>query len=297
MKARTLGRHIREGSRNLIRNRWMTFASIASVMITLIILGVFLIFAINMNHIVGQVENQVEIRAFLNRGTDADTVKNIEAKMKAIPHVAEVKFIPKEEGLEALIAKFDDGERYLGSLREENPLPDAFEIHADIPQRTSLVAQEIEKIDTFYKVEYGQGKVEKLFKATTTMRNIGIVFIVGLAFTAMFLIANTIKLTIVSRRKEIAIMRLVGATNNFIRWPFFVEGLLLGLIGSLIPITLLSVGYYYLLGAVHGDISLYWFELLPMSTVATQVFLTLLGIGIFIGVWGSLVSVRRFLRV
>ncbi|WP_134683543.1 permease-like cell division protein FtsX [Brevibacillus migulae] len=297
MKIRTLGRHAREGVKNLGRNGWMTFASISAVMITLLILGVFLILALNVNHVAKTIENQVEIRVFLDVLADKPAVDQVEAEIRKLPQVNTITFISKEEGLKQFKESLGEKAYLFEGLENENPLPDSFVVKTKLPQDTSTVAKQIEKIQYVSGVNYGAGTVEKLFTATATIRNVGIVFIVGLSFTAMFLIANTIKLTIVARRREIEIMKLVGATNWFIRWPFFVEGLLMGIIGALVPIILLGAGYFYLLDAMQTNITLALFKLLPLFPLVYQVALALLAIGAFIGIWGSLVSVRRFLRV
>lgn len=300
MKIRTIGRHIREGFKNLGRNGWMTVASIMSVTITLLILGVFLLLALNVNNMAQELEDQVEIRAFLDLESGPQERQEVEKKLKAIPEVDQqsITFVPKDEGIEQFIEDMGEQGQYFEEFKQENnPLPDVIVVQALSPQDTEKLAKQIEKLDHIYKVNYGAGKVEKLFAVTSTMRNIGVIFIVGLAFTAMLLIANTIKLTIVARSREIEIMKLVGATNSFIRWPFFIEGLLLGVIGSITPIIILLVGYKQLLAVTGEALSINFFALLPLYPLAYQVALLLLGIGAFIGVWGSLTSVRRFLKV
>lgn len=298
MKIRTLGRHVREGVKNLGRNGWMTFASISSVAITLLILGVFLILALNVNHIAQKIEKQVEIRVFLDVLATKQDVTQVEEKVRTIPKVESVSFIPKDEGLRQFKDSLGQKAYLFEGLEKDNPLPDTLVVKTKEPQDTAVIAKEIKQFQHVSSVNYGEGTVEQLFTATSTTRNVGVGFIVGLAFTAMFLIANTIKLTIVARRREIEIMKLVGATNWFIRWPFFIEGLMMGVFGALIPLGLLIVGYRYLLEAVSNSFqAAQLFELLPMFPLTNQVALTLLVIGAFIGIWGSLVSVRRFLRV
>lgn len=297
MKIRTLGRHVREGVKNLGRNGWMTFASISAVMITLLILGVFLILALNVNYMAKTIENQVEIRVFLDVLADKPAIDQVEKEIRKLPQVNTIAFISKEEGLKQFKESLGEKAYLFAGLEKENPLPDSFVVKTKQPQETSTAAKQIEQIQYVSGVNYGAGTVEKLFAATATIRNVGIVFIVGLGFTAMFLIANTIKLTIVARRREIEIMKLVGATNWFIRWPFFVEGLLMGIIGALVPVILLGISYFYLLDTMQTNITLALFKLLPLFPLVYQVALALLAIGAFIGIWGSLVSVRRFLRV
>lgn len=146
-------------------------------------------------------------------------------------------------------------------------------------------------------VQYAEETVKKLFEVVNVSRNIGIVLIIGLVFTAMFLISNTIKITIFARRREIEIMKLVGATNWFIRWPFFLEGLFLGALGAVIPITVLVVSYNSLVNIAVPYIQGSFVELLPFSPFVFQISAILLLIGVLIGIWGSLMSVRKFLKV
>lgn len=298
MKIRTLGRHVREGVKNLGRNGWMSFASISAVTITLLILGVFLILAMNVNYFAKSVEKQVEIRVFMADLTPKEDLDKFEQSVRSMPAVESVEFISKDEGLKRFKESMGDKAYLFDGLENGNPLPDSFVVKTKQPQDTPVVASQIKQMKSVRSLNYGEGTVEKLFAATDTLRNVGIAFIIGLGFTAMFLIANTIKLTIVARRREIEIMKLVGATNWFIRWPFFVEGLLMGVCGALIPIIMLTIGYYYLLDAINASFEAsQLFKLLPLFPLVYQVALALLAIGAFIGIWGSLVSVRRFLRI
>ncbi|WP_025028353.1 permease-like cell division protein FtsX [Caldalkalibacillus mannanilyticus] len=298
MKIRTLVRHMREGVKNLRRNTWMTFASVLSVTITLMILGVFLLLAQNINFIAGELENQVEITVFLELTAAEAEIKQVERKLQEIRELESIEFVAKEDGIERFIDSMGEQGRHFQDFKgENNPLPDIFIVRTSTPQDTPKVAEKITTFAHVYKVNYGASVVEKLFTVTNAVRNLGLIFVVGLAFTAMLLISNTIKITIVARRREIEIMRLVGAKNWFIRWPFIIEGLLLGVIGALIPIVVLIAGYHKLLEAVGEYLSLNFFELLPILPLAYQLSALLLGIGAFIGVWGSLMSVRRFLRI
>jgi len=294
----TLVRHIREGSRNLFRNGWMTIASISAVAITLLIVGVFLTFAFNVNHIVNSIEKDVEVRVYLDTTVDRATAKNyVEAELKKLEGVGSITFITKEEGLKNFKAKFGERADLLNFLDKENSLPDSFVVKAETPQKTEELGNKIKTIQYVKSVNTGGDATKKLFVITSFLRTIGLIFVIGLGFTAIFLISNTIKLTIMARQKEIEIMKLVGATNSFIRWPFFVEGTLIGLVGALIPITLILVGYSYLQRYIQMQLSLYFIDLLPLYPLILQISLILIGIGLFIGIWGSLISVRRFLRI
>lgn len=305
MRISTGIRHLREGSKSVIRNGWMSFASISSIMISLFILGVFLLLSLNVNYLAQQIENQVEIRVYLELGTTEEMIAQLNGEIAAIPNVKKVQFVSKEEGLVYLREKLGESGHDLleGFDGDNNPLNDSFTIEVTEPREVAAVAQKIGQLNDgkdpkpIYRVSYGQGTVESMFKATAIVRNVALVLVAGLALTAMFLIANTIKLTIIARRREISIMKLVGATNSFIRWPFFIEGALLGIFGSIVPVAVLLYGYWKLMRSIQIDLNLMLIQLLPFEAIGLKVGGLLIGIGVIIGIWGSVISVRKFLRV
>jgi cell division transport system permease protein len=185
---------------------------------------------------------------------------------------------------------------------DNNPLPDKLLVEVIEPKTVPFVSEKIEALNKthkeqpIFKVNYGKGSVETLFKVTRAVRNIGFIFVAGLALMSMFLISNTIRVTILARRKEIGIMKLVGATNYFIRWPFFIEGALIGLIGSLVTSGALYIGYTGLVSSVQGDPML-GLQLVPFEDIWIMLCGLLVGLGVLIGVWGSTVSIRKFLKV
>lgn len=297
MKFRTLLRHFRESFKNIGRNGWMTFASVSAVTVTLTLVGVFLVLMMNLNHIAGNVEKDVEVRAHIDNAANDDDIKAIGKKITEMSGIETVIFSPKDEELTNLIDDLGDNGDAFKPFEQDNPLRDVYIIKTKSPQDVIKVAKKIEGFEYIQSVKYGQGYVEKLFSFVNIARNIGIVLIIGLLFTAMFLISNTIKITIVARRKEIEIMRLVGATNNFIRWPFFLEGLWLGILGSIVPIGLISVLYYNIYKYVAPQITFKFIDFLPASPFIYQISAILIAIGAVIGIWGSLMSVRKFLKV
>ncbi len=297
MKFRTLKRHGKEGAKNLIRNGWMTFASISAVSILLLIVGVFLLLIMNMNHIASLVEDDVEIRVHVDLTANEEQQEELQSLLEQLEHVDSVEYVSREEGLEQFIESMDDMGEVFEGLRGENPFNDAFVVRATTPQLTEAVANKITELPHVESINYGKDVVDRLFAVTDLVRNIGLILVIAMMFTAMFLIANTIKLTIVARKREIQIMKLVGATNGFIRWPFFIEGLLLGTIGALIPIIIIAIGYSYIYENFSERIEIMFFELVPVFPMVYQVGALLLVIGAFIGVWGSLMSVRKFLKV
>ncbi|WP_060788266.1 permease-like cell division protein FtsX [Geobacillus zalihae] len=297
MTLHTFKRHVRESIKSLGRNGWMTFASASAVTVTLLLVGVFFVVMFNINHFAQKVENDVEIRVHIELTADSRQKDALRRQIEAIPNVKEVRYSSKDEELKRLIKSMGEEGSSFRLFEQDNPLSDVYVVKAARPQDTVKIAKQIETLPFVHKVNYGQGTVEKLFDALKVARNVGLVLILGLLFTAMFLISNTIKITIFARRREIEIMRLVGATNGFIRWPFFLEGLWLGMLGALFPIAALSIVYYNVYQVYEQWVSLPFFELLPFSPFMWQLSGLLLVIGAGIGIWGSVMSVRKFLKV
>ncbi|RYM05918.1 ABC transporter permease [Sporolactobacillus sp. THM7-7] len=297
MKLRTMNRHLRESFRSLTRNGWMSFASISAVTVSLVLVAMFLIVMFNLNKIAGDVENDVEVKVYLDQSTTAAQQNQLEERLKGIADVQSVSFVSRKEGLNSLLDSLGTDSNQFQDLQRENPLPNAFVLKTNQPEQTIQVASEARNLPNVADVRYGKGTVERLFKFVNIMRNVGIVLILGLLFTSVFLIANTIKLTIVARRREIEIMKLCGATNAFVRWPYFIEGLLMGILGSLIPVTLVIVVYHFAYYNLSSNLSQMFIRLIPFQTMVTNLSLLLVGIGALIGVWGSVSSVRKFLKI
>ncbi len=293
----SLGRHFKESLKSLARNTWMTFASISAVTVTLILVGTFIVIMMNLNNFADNLENDVEVRVHIDLTADKAAQDTLRQEIEKIPEIESVVFSPKDKELENLIKSLGDEGEPFQLFQQENPLNDVFIVKAKDPHDTKKIAEEIETFKNTAKVKYGQGEVEKLFKVVGVSRNIGLGLIIGLIFTAMFLISNTIKITIFARRREIEIMKLVGATNGFIRWPFFLEGLLLGVFGAVIPILVVIFSYNLVYTWALPYLQDGFFELLPYNPFVFQVSALLLFIGALIGVWGSLMSVRKFLKV
>jgi cell division transport system permease protein len=297
MKLRTLRRHASESLKSIGRNGWMTFASVSAVTVTLLLVGVFFVIMMNLNNVAKTIEEDVEIRVHIDVAANKEDQEALRKQIEQISEVKTVKFSSKEQELQSIINSLGDEGEAFKLFEQDNPLNDVFVVKTKNPLDTMKVAKQIEKFDFATKVKYGQGEVEKLFGFTKISRNIGVALIIGLLFTAMFLISNTIKITIVARRREIEIMRLVGATNAFIRWPFFLEGLWLGLMGAVVPIVIVGSGYYYMYDYLAPKLQDHFVKLLDFYPFIYQIAGLLLLMGAFIGVWGSLMSVRKFLKV
>jgi cell division transport system permease protein len=294
MKARTLWRHFRESLKSLGRNGWMTFASASAVTVTLLLVGVFVLIMMNLNKVADDLENDVEIKVFVSLVADENQINELENNIGNMPGVETIDFSTKEDELTNLVMDFGDE---LSLFEQSNPLFDVFYVKASEPQQTEVVANEIVQLENIEDVKYGEGKIEKLFNVLNTGRNVGLVLILALLFTAMFLISNTIRITIVARRREIEIMKLVGATNWFVRIPFILEGMWLGILGSIVPIALVTTLYYNITNFVEPRLSGEMIQLLEFTPFIYQVSALILVMGVFIGVWGSFMSIRKFLRV
>ncbi len=276
----------------------MTVASIGAVTMTLILVAVFLAVMLNLNEMAANIEDDVEINAMIDPTfNEEDDIVDLGEQIAELNGVDSVTFSSRDDELEKLIFSMGEEGEAWQLYEQDNPLNHVYIVRTFDPEDTVTVAAEIETFAGVEEVNYGQGVVERLFQFNTYARTVGLILILGLVFTAIFLISNTIKITIMARSKEIGIMKLVGATNGFIRWPFFIEGMLLGVLGSIIPITLVLAGYYYIDTNISERINYSFVELLPFNPFAWQLSLIILVIGAFIGVWGSVMSVRKFLKV
>ncbi|MEN2768533.1 permease-like cell division protein FtsX [Ornithinibacillus xuwenensis] len=297
MKARTIKRHFREGGKNIFRNGWMTVASVGAVTMTLILVGAFLGLILNLNHMANKIEDDVVVKVLIDLTANDEQVITLKEEIEKIEGIESVVFSSKDEELDSLIESMGEGGAAWELFEQENPLNHAYILKAVDPQDTQMIADEVANLEYVDSVTYGQEVAQNLFKFTSYARTIGIVLIAGLVLTAIFLISNTIKLTIMARSTEIGIMKLVGATNGFIRGPFFIEGLLLGLLGSIIPVVTVLAGYKLIENSVGGISSIGFVEMLPFNPFAWQLALIILAVGAGIGIWGSLMSVRKFLKV
>lgn len=305
MNFSTFLRHLREGFKSIFRNGWMSIASITSIIVSLLILGVFVLLVVNVNSMADNADSQVEISTYLQLNVDEKLRTTLQEEIAAMPEVSTIKFVPKDQGLAEFKKKLGEDQQELleGFDEDNNPLPDTIRVELIDPSTVNFVAEKIEALNDKYtekpimKVNFGEETVETLFKITRLIRTIGFVFVAGLALMSMFLISNTIRVTILARRREIGIMKLVGATNAFIRWPFFVEGALIGLIGSLITIGILFVGYNQLLITVQQDIIIQMLNLVPLSSLWAWLGGSLIIMGVLVGVLGSTLSIRKSLKV
>jgi cell division transport system permease protein len=292
-----IGRHIKEGIKNLIRNKWMTIISLLSVMVTLLIVGVFTLVILNVNNMTKGIEKNVEVVVYIDLDAKATDIADLRESIKGIKNVKTVDYINKDKGLENLIDDLGEQGKAFESLKEDNPLNDTFIIKTVLPSQTKEAASKIEGLKFVEQVDYGKDIVETLFKVTNGARTVGFVLIIGLVLTALLLIANTIKMTIEMRKEEIKIMKLVGATNLFIRIPFIIEGALLGLLGAILPVLLMYFGYDYIFVEYQKAVPSSFVNLLEVSDVIGNITILLISLSVFIGMVGSTLSISRYLKI
>ena len=286
---------LKEAITSLSRNRLLSFATVSTMAICILFLGVAVLMTINAGSFMDRLESDIEIVAYLDASLNETQVSNIQDKIKNLSGVQSVVFVPKAEALARMQKKFQEKNYDLGKTLGKNPLPDTYEVKAENPQEVAQVAQSIKEIPGVYKVNYGQDIVERLFQVTKWVRIISIGFVVILAIGAVFLIATAIRLAIFARRKEIYLMKLIGATDWFVRWPFFIEGILLGTVGAFISISLLAVGYGSLVSNLQT--ALFFIPLIYQSNVLINLYVSLLATGALLGVLGTYISLNRFLDV
>lgn len=295
MKLKTGEYFIQEVFHSLRRNNWMTFASIGTVAVSLFVLGVFMILVLNMNRLAGMLESQVQISVYLEDHLTDREKRQIGYDIESLQGIDSVTYVDRETAKERLKERLGDQKYLLDALSEDNPLPDAFEVTVTTPSVVESAAGAIAAMQGVEEAKYGQDVVEHLFDITRLMRIFGFVLMGLLGGATLFIISNTIRLTVFARRKEIAIMKYVGATDWFIRWPFLLEGIVLGCIGGFIAAVALRSFYAAMAAKIYSTLA--FFPLMPQYPFMNYVTAAILLAGIVIGAIGSVISLKRFLRV
>lgn len=294
---KNLPKHFKTSLVNLWRNGAMTFSSIFAVTITLLLIGVISVLALNVQDISANIEEGVRIYVKLERSIDENAENEVGKQIKQLKGVASATYFSKDEELSKLIDKQgEDGKELFESYRDDNPLGAAYEVEAKDPTKLASLAKKIKDIPNVNSVNYGGDSTQSMVSTLNTIQTGGTVFIVGLVIVALFMISNTIKITITARSTEISIMRMVGASNWYIRIPFMLEGMLIGLFGAIIPIFVLVYGYGALYNYTGGSLMPSMLVLkAPMPFIRDFSFI-LAGLGAGVGLIGSFVSIRRFLK-
>ena len=286
---------IKETYKSIRRNGFMSFASISTVAVSLLVLGMFLMIFLNTNNLAQYLENQVQISVYMQDSATDKELASVKDKLTKMPGVVKVTQVSKQEALERFRKRLGDQDQLLNSLGKENPFPNSFEVQVDNPERIKVLTPQIGQLNKVETAKFGQEVVEHLFQLTKILRFGGILLVVFLAMATLFIISNTIRLTVFARRKEVIIMKYVGATDWFIRWPFILEGMTLGFFGAVVAFILINSIYSGLLERIHATLA--FLPLLPTSPLLLYVDLFLLVAGTGIGALGSYISLRKFLRV
>lgn len=291
----SLGYFWKETFYSLFRNKFMAVASVLTVTLSMFILGVFLCAVLNINHMATYLENQVEMTVYLKDGLNTEQVMGVGKKLKALPDLKEIKFTNKDQAMAEFKQRLGDQQGILDAING-NPLPSSystsFATPASLKNAVSIVTQYPE-VDS---VQYGQDIIEQLYKVAQVIRIGGIILIVFLAGAELFIISNTIRLTVFARRREIQIMKYVGATNGFIRWPFIFEGMIIGFIGSGLSAFILWEGYKVVLMEM-AQAGLVFIPMIPLWPFIGYMTVMLLAAGIIIGILGSTISLRKYMKV
>lgn len=287
---------VKETYKSIRRNGFMSFASISTVAVSLLVLGMFLLISLNTNNLAQHLESQVQISVYMQDSANAQDLKNTETKLKSIPGVVKVTPVTKVQAMERFKKRLGDQQKQLlASLGKDNPFPNSFDVQVASPDKIKTVSEPISKLPKVETAKFGQEIVEHLFNLTRIMRFGGALLVVFLAMATLFIISNTIRLTVFARRKEVIIMRYVGATDWFIRWPFILEGMTLGFAGAVVASFIIDVSYGALLSKIHATLA--FLPMLPSTPLLYYVTGFLLVAGTGIGALGSFISLRKFLKV
>ncbi|MBZ4671045.1 MAG: Cell division protein [Oscillospiraceae bacterium] len=290
-----------QGVKNVWTNRIMTFASFCVILVSLLLVGSMMLFTANVNRFISGIESKNEVVVYLNDGVTDETVSQMETDIKKLDNVAEVVFYSKEQAFEDYKKSMENAEEIFESIGDESPLPDAFKIRVkDISKMTSTIAQ-INKMQNIYKVSAPNDFADLLIGIKSTVGMISTAVIAALGIVCLVIISNATRASVFARRKEINIMKYVGATNTFIRIPFFVEGMVTGMLAGVAAAGLTWFGYEKFIEALSKQMTLWKAfgidEFIPFDSVVVKVVLGYVGAGALLGAIGTVISTRKHLKV
>lgn len=295
MKFSTKWYYIKETFTSLKRNSLMSIASISTVALSILVLGIFLTMVLNVNNLASHLENQVQVTIYMDDSASAEQLKHMEKVLRSTAGIVKVTPRTKEEALAEFRKRLGEQQKLLAALGEDNPFPASFEIQVDNPERIPQLVAQFQQMPGVETAKFGQEVVEHLFQLTRVLRIGGILLIVLLAIATLFIISNTIRITVFARRREVNIMKYVGATDWFIRWPFLLEGMLMGFAGAVIASLILAQGYNAIQAKIYGTLA--FFPMLPSWPTMGYLSAGLICVGTLIGALGSSISLRKFLDV
>lgn len=297
---RMLGRSIRDAFKSVIRNFSLSLASISCITITLIIVAIAIMASFNVQNFTKEIEKDLTIVIFLNNDATEEDVTSVEQRLRKIPNVDKksITFESKQEVKEDMQKESEVFDTVLDEWNDsESPLKDTFQVKVKNVENISVTAKKIEKIDQVNTVRYGEGMVDKMITAFSSIEKVTYGIVIALVVVTVFLIINTIKLTISARRREIGIMRLVGASNFTIKTPFIIEGMILGLLGSIVPIIFTTYGYLAFYNHFDGYLFTQLIQLIKPEPFIYSTAGIVVIIGILVGMVGSAGAVRKYLKI
>lgn len=305
MAPSNLGYSLREAGSHFTRNWTTSLGAVITIFLSLFIIGLFIIGSAMINSMIGSVQDTVKISAFISDDASDEDVEAFMEKIEGWDNVKNVEFKTKDDALEDFQSSSSDADATISALDGENPLPRSYTIEMNEPSQVEEIANKIKQDSDFQQIVdggnvdesvlYGQEEVARLFQFTDYIRLAAVVLVALLTFVAFIFINNTIRLSITARRREIAIMRLVGASNGFIRGPFVAEGVLQALLGSLLAIGCLELVRNFLMPLIQENLKFMPFNVTMAMYLATYGSLIL--VGIVIGLFGSAIAMRRYLKV
>lgn len=298
MKYNRLGYLIGEGFSNVFKNKKSTMASIIIMCATMIIFGLFLIIGENVNHFVDNLKLQQGFQVFMKEDATQEEMDEVKEKIRLIDGVSTIDFVSKEQGLNTMKEKLKDEKGVLDGFNVQK-IKASYIVKVTDLEKSKTIQGEVEKIDNVVKITNSNETAMKLISIAKVIRIATGVILLLLIVISTFIISNTIKLTVHSRRKEISIMKYVGATNSFIRWPFIVEGIVIGIISSIISIIIVGGTYNIITTkmAASDFVRVMGMNLLGLNEMLTSIIIVYLILGIGIGTVGSVVSMRKYLKV
>ena len=300
MKYSIFGYLIGEGFRNFFKNKKSTAASIIIMCATMFIFGIFFLIGENVNYIIGQVQSEQAMQVFINPEATPEQQTELEQKIKSIQYVNTVEYVSQEQALNEMREWLGDSASVLDSYSgDQNPFKASFVVTLTDLTKNEEVQRQINTFENVASIEAGNKTVNTLVNIANGIRTATGVILVLLILISIFIIANTIKLTVHARRKEISIMKYVGATNGFIRWPFMVEGIIIGIISALISIVILGFVYNFVADKIINSSmgATLQLNLLTFSDMLSMLFVVYIIMGTGIGAIGSAISMKKYLEV
>ena len=297
MRYNVLGYLIGEGFRNLFKNKKSTIASLMIMCATMFVFGIFFLIGENVQAVMQQVEEQQAMQVFINPEATDQQVTELGNKIKELQYVNQAEHVTKEDALNTVKSWFKDNQSMIEPLAKNNPFKASYVVTLTDLSKIEDVQSQIMTFENVHSITLRNDTINKLLDIASGVKTVSAVILVLLVFISIFIISNTIKLTVHARRKEISIMKYVGATNGFIRWPFMVEGIVIGVVAALLSVLLLGIAYNYVAGQATGVVETIQISLLQFSDTFNTLIFTYLVLGIGIGTIGSAISMRKYLEV